>query len=418
MTMPFEIRGDGYLEEVKPGVWDCYFSLGYDPKTKKYKRSPKRRFHCKSKTEAKRLKAEFKAELERNQGKPSKARGVTSYARDLYERKSDVGPRGKERRDLDLKHIDELLGERDIRALAKSDIETVYAQVRKSRRFSESELARIDMRLREIMRAAMEERLIDANPMASVSKPKPRPREKEYPSRQTLARLNSVLLHEQKTSNTACIWLMLQTGMRKGEALGLGWEYVDLENARIRIRWQYTNDKVIRPPKSASSRRFVTISDECVEYLKQWKTQVEKTFGKLPSVETMAVNEAGREESIVLHPVVFDSSLGLYDPTNYDRWFKMFSVDHGFGEYGTVTKTFTDSLGVEHQRGKDYRGLTPHMLRHGQATILCSQGVDAKTTQGRLGHSNFSTTMNIYTHFQQENDRIASAAFQRALSKE
>ena len=44
MTMPFEIRGDGYLEEVKPGVWDCYFSLGYDPKTKKYKRSPKRRF--------------------------------------------------------------------------------------------------------------------------------------------------------------------------------------------------------------------------------------------------------------------------------------------------------------------------------------------------------------------------------------
>ena len=84
------------------------------------------------------------------------------------------------------------------------------------------------------MRAAKEERLIDANPMASVSKPKPRPHEKEYPSHQTLARLNSVLLHEQKTSNTACIWLMLQTGMRKGEALGLGWEYVDLEIARIR----------------------------------------------------------------------------------------------------------------------------------------------------------------------------------------
>lgn len=68
-------------------------------------------------------------------------------------------------------------------------------------------------------------------------------------------------------------------------------------------------------------------------------------------------------------------------------------------------KTFTDSLGVEHQRGKDYRCLKPHMLRHGQAAILCSQGVDAKMTEGRLGHSNFSTTMNIYTHFQQENDR-------------
>ena len=79
---------------------------------------------------------------------------------------------------------------------------------------------------------------------------------------------------------------------------------------------------------------------------------------------------------------MFDLALGLYDPANSDRWFKMFSVDHGPGEHGTVMKTFTDSLGVEHQRGKDYRCLKPHMPRRGQAAILCTQVVDAKTTQG------------------------------------
>ena len=47
---------------------------------------------------------------------------------------------------------------------------------------------------------------------------------------------------------------------------------------------------------------------------------------------------------------MFDLSLGLYDPANSDRWFKMFSVDHGPGEHGTVMKTFTDSLGVEQDR--------------------------------------------------------------------
>ena len=46
----------------------------------------------------------------------------------------------------------------------------------------------------------------------------------------------------------------------------------------------------------------------------------------------------------------------------------------------------------------------PHVeARPGSYPVLA--GVDAKMTEGRLGHSNFSTTMNIYTHFQQENDR-------------
>jgi len=34
----------------------------------------------------------------------------------------------------------------------------------------------------------------------------------------------------------------------------------------------------------------------------------------------------------------------------------------------------------------------------------------------QLGHLNFDTTMNIYTHFEKENDRIASEAFRNALS--
>lgn len=73
MNKPFEIQGDGYLRKVKAGVWGGCFSLGYDNKAKKYACSLKHRFHCSSKTEAKRMMAECKAELERNQGKPSKA---------------------------------------------------------------------------------------------------------------------------------------------------------------------------------------------------------------------------------------------------------------------------------------------------------------------------------------------------------
>ena len=42
--------------------------------------------------------------------------------------------------------------------------------------------------------------------------------------------------------------------------------------------------------------------------------------------------------------------------------------------------------------------LTPHMVRHGYASILHEAGIDSKDAQELLGHANISTTMDIYTH--------------------
>lgn len=52
----------------------------------------------------------------------------------------------------------------------------------------------------------------------------------------------------------------------------------------------------------------------------------------------------------------------------------------------------------------DYRkqsgvNITPHQLRHAYATVLFEAGVDPKDAQELLGHAQFSTTMDIYTHF-------------------
>jgi len=51
-----------------------------------------------------------------------------------------------------------------------------------------------------------------------------------------------------------------------------------------------------------------------------------------------------------------------------------------------------------------------HGLRHTNATLLISQGIDPRTVSGRLGHRNVSTTLNIYSHYIKSKDVVASEA--------
>ena len=52
--------------------------------------------------------------------------------------------------------------------------------------------------------------------------------------------------------------------------------------------------------------------------------------------------------------------------------------------------------------------LSAHILRHTCGTLLFEKGVSAKAIQGHLGHSDFSTTMNVYNHSQNDTEWIAT----------
>ncbi|MEG1827083.1 tyrosine-type recombinase/integrase [Gordonibacter sp.] len=57
---------------------------------------------------------------------------------------------------------------------------------------------------------------------------------------------------------------------------------------------------------------------------------------------------------------------------------------------------------------RGFEGLKFHELRHTQATQLLANGVDVKTVQNRLGHSDASLTLNWYAHAVPENDKKAA----------
>lgn len=63
-------------------------------------------------------------------------------------------------------------------------------------------------------------------------------------------------------------------------------------------------------------------------------------------------------------------------------------------------KKFTKKNGLNH--------VSPHMLRHTQASILINQNVDIVTISKRLGHSNPTTTQKIYAHEIKNSDEKAN----------
>lgn len=60
----------------------------------------------------------------------------------------------------------------------------------------------------------------------------------------------------------------------------------------------------------------------------------------------------------------------------------------------------------------------PHKFRHSQASILFAAGVDVVTVSKRLGHSQVSTTQNIYAHILEKSDKAASDAISQLIFKE
>lgn len=208
--------------------------------------------------------------------------------------------------------------------------------------------------------------------------------------------------------------ILAHLGLRKGEALGLSWKDLNKSRKTLSIVRQYTQDKTERAPKSKQSRRILAVDEALFAYLLEWKETQRSTL-LFYSIEQT-------EETPIVHAIGLSQSNGAkhlvakrVEGHNYSRWFRDFCVDNGFGRYDVIEKTFIRN-GKEHFRGRHYHGLVPHALRHTAATLLIAAGTDVKTVQARMGHASPSTTLSIYAHAVEENDRIAAAAMDRILS--
>lgn len=162
------------------------------------------------------------------------------------------------------------------------------------------------------------------------------------------------------------LWALLATtGMRRGEALGLHWEDVDLDAGTVTIRRALVvvgYEMQTSEPKTAAGMRLVHLHPQARDYLAAHRTaQVQEHLVAGP-----AWNDTGfvftTEAGELLHP---------------DR----------------VTKLFGQII-----RAAGLPVIRLHDLRHTVATLALTAGVHTKIVQELLGHANVSVTLDTYSH--------------------
>lgn len=186
----------------------------------------------------------------------------------------------------------------------------------------------------------------------------------------TSAQLNLFLAWDRDELNDDLypLWhTIAHTGMRRSEVLALRWSDIDLAGSRLSLRRAAdpTRRDVVKTPKTGKAR-VIDIDPRTVAVLRSWK-----------SIRGSIALQLARPDAYVFG----DDNGRLRKPDDVGRrW-----------EYRV--RTAQEALGSD-----TLPRLTLHGLRHTHATLMLQLGVHPKVVQERLGHSNISTTMNIYSH--------------------
>ena len=353
-----------------------------------------------NKAEATAALVSYKRELEEE--KSGRNVTVDEYAQTFQANRKALGKVSDltiERDQHEIDRIIKFLGSIRVVDLDSKKIESVYLDMSKQGA-SPDAIHKVHMKLSQIMRKAYLNGLIDRNPCDAVEGIK-RPKvsqqkraETRITKEQALAFVRKIK-QEPQDGRIVAVWLGIATGLRRGEALALVWEDVDLGDARLHIRKQYGKEKILKDPKTAKSRRTISIDKQTVEFLTRWKTRQRAMFS--------AAGVSQQPSS----PICSNELCDFLDPDNFSRWRRKFYVKEGLAHYSRETK-YIDKRGIERVKQSGYVGPNFHALRRAQATLLVAGGVDPKTVQARLGHESLNTTLNIYAEEVGENDRRAA----------
>lgn len=191
--------------------------------------------------------------------------------------------------------------------------------------------------------------------------------------------------------------LVLETGLRTGEMIGLTWDAIDFEARTLTVNktLEYRHGQHFwraGPPKTQQSYRTIPLTDRAYEILKGIKADsVGRKEAEMLSQPLEYIDRrTGASSTLVMRDLVFINWRTGEPAKN--------------SSYDTHLYKLCDEAGIEH--------FCMHALRHTYATRAIESGMQPKVLQKLLGHASIKTTMDRYVHVTTESLNQAIRQFE------
>ena len=178
-------------------------------------------------------------------------------------------------------------------------------------------------------------------------------------------------------------------GFRRSETLGMRWSAIDFENKTITVNHKVTE---------------LTENGKTIVYAED-KLKTKSSYRTLPLIPVV-------EEKLLEHKAKLERNQKLFGNSYCKEYMDYVCVDE-------MGKLFRPNFVSDHfgwlLKKYGLKKITFKELRHSCASMLVAEGIPMKSIQEWLGHSNFSTTADIYSHIDYHAKQQSAAAIGNAL---
>lgn len=225
-----------------------------------------------------------------------------------------------------------------------------------------------------ILSHAEKEMLVPYNAASKATPPRSNKKDPNYFQPETISDILDAL-ESEPLKWRLITHLLIVTGCRRGEIMGLKWEKIDLDSGRVKIDRALVSSKskgVYEDSTKTSDVRYLHLPKETIDLLRQHKQ------------EQLCLQMHNGERWIHSGYVFTRDNGDHMNPDSITGWLKDFSKRHSLPH------------------------INPHAFRHTVASVLLANGNDIVTVSKQLGHASVTTTESFYSHIIEENKAKAA----------
>ncbi|MDU4959632.1 MAG: site-specific integrase [Sporomusaceae bacterium] len=266
-------------------------------------------------------------------------------------------------------HIKPLIGQIRLTRLQTSNLQRLYNQKLDNGRndkkggLSAKTVGLIHLVCSSSLKQAIREKMLSVNAADAATVPRKVGREIQPMNEE---QIRQFLIASKNDRLFVAFYLLISTGLRRGELLGLKWSDIDMEAGTLHVQRSLvktnTEQAKFHPTKTAKSQRLVSLHEDVLEELRQHKNRQDIEKAKLGDLYANQLMVFCREDGMPLYPDVLDNRF-----------------------HALLTKAELPHFRI-------------HDLRHTFATMMLKQDVHAKVVQEILGHSTIGVTLDTYSH--------------------